>query len=102
MVSHQQMGLTYFQKADQFLPERWERGTELNRKNPQFVYFPFGFGRRKCIGNRIAEIEIKILMVRIFQKYKVSWKYGPLGQITKVVSIPDQPLKFKFDKRDEA
>jgi len=32
---------------------------------------PFSFGRRKCVGFRIATLELKIQIAKIFYKYKV-------------------------------
>ena len=46
----------YFEKPEQFLPERWMPPPEL----PQFAYFPFGGGSRKCIGDRFAWTEARI------------------------------------------
>ena len=62
----------YFKDHDKFIPERWLRepidaacpynaGAKAN--NP-FVFLPFGFGARTCIGKRFAEIEIETLTAR--------------------------------------
>lgn len=59
----------YFPKGAQFLPERWLRENANNKdlKNNEttpFLYLPFGFGPRTCIGKRFAELEIQILVTR--------------------------------------
>lgn len=59
----------YFPKASKFLPERWLRENANNEEfkhadQTAFVYLPFGFGPRTCIGKRFAELEIQILITR--------------------------------------
>ncbi|XP_033255190.1 probable cytochrome P450 12a5, mitochondrial [Drosophila miranda] len=54
----------HFPKAAEFLPERWIRNAtdstgqcpanDLKLKNP-FVFLPFGFGPRMCVGKRILD-----------------------------------------------
>lgn len=61
----------YFPKADKFIPERWlERNptqgsdkVSMKPSNP-FIYLPFGFGARSCIGRRFAEMEVETLVAR--------------------------------------
>lgn len=58
----------FFTNSDRYIPERWLRndkvyGAELKSRNP-FIYLPFGFGPRMCIGKRYAEMEIQILTAR--------------------------------------
>lgn len=55
----------YFAQGEKFIPERWHRESELrNGAITPFVYLPFGFGPRTCIGKRFAELEIQILVTR--------------------------------------
>lgn len=59
----------FFPKTTEFIPERWIKGdplyeeTKMNGNNP-FVYQPFGFGPRSCIGRRFAEMEILVMLSR--------------------------------------
>lgn len=64
-----QNDIEYFPKTDAFIPERWIKGDPLFDEskmngNNSFVYLPFGFGPRSCIGRRFAEMEIFIMLSR--------------------------------------
>lgn len=48
---------------DRFLPE-------VAEKRPAFSYLPFSLGPKQCIGLRMAQLEIKMAMVKILQKVK--------------------------------
>lgn len=64
-----QTDIEYFPKTDDFIPERWIKGDPLYDEskmngNNAFVYLPFGFGPRSCIGRRLAEMEAFTLIAR--------------------------------------
>jgi len=50
-----------------FRPERWDPANE--QKVPQGAYFPFGGGSHMCIGMPFAQMETKLLLATILQKY---------------------------------
>ncbi|KMQ86506.1 cytochrome p450 9e2-like protein [Lasius niger] len=57
----------YYPNPDKFDPERF---SEENKDNiVPYTYLPFGLGPRKCIGNRFALMEIKILVAHLLQKF---------------------------------
>lgn len=54
----------YFERPDEFIPERFLKSQpcpELKATHP-FAFIPFGFGARMCIGRRLAELEMEILV----------------------------------------
>ena len=55
----------YFPEADQFKPERWIKGKDGDALRAGFKFLPFGFGPRMCIGRRIAELEMHLLLARV-------------------------------------
>ena len=52
---------------EHFRPERWDPAN--GQKVPQGAYFPFGGGPRICIGMPFAEMETKLLLASILQRY---------------------------------
>ena len=59
---------------DTFRPERWDPANAA--KLPQFAYFPFGGGSRICIGMPFAQMETKLLLATILQRYSPRLKPG--------------------------
>ncbi|MEM8953363.1 MAG: cytochrome P450, partial [Verrucomicrobiota bacterium] len=53
-----------------FDPDRWLANQEKTR--PRFAYFPFGGGRRTCIGERFASMEILILLTSFVREWNFS------------------------------
>jgi cytochrome P450 len=59
----------YWPKAEQFIPERFDR--KESTTHPPFSYLPFGGGPRNCIGAIFAQIETKAILARILQSYNL-------------------------------
>ncbi|XP_029170173.1 cytochrome P450 9e2-like [Nylanderia fulva] len=57
----------YYPNPDKFDPERFNEENKDNI-NP-YTYLSFGQGPRKCIGNRFALMETKILVAHLLQKF---------------------------------
>ncbi|XP_012524719.1 cytochrome P450 9e2 [Monomorium pharaonis] len=59
----------YFPNPNKFDPERFN---ETNKDNIlPYTYLLFGHGPRKCIGNRFALMETKILIAYLLQKFTI-------------------------------
>lgn len=89
----------YFANPDDFIPERWlRRNTECphsGEKTNPFSYFPFGMKTRSCVGKRLADLEMEVLISRILRNFKLEWHYEDLKIKYALVNIPDSELKFK-------
>lgn len=102
----------HYPKPKEFIPERWLRPTvakqlqaqcphqqteQVGKSNHPFVYLPFGFGPRSCIGRRIAEMELEVGIARILRNFKVEFNYSTENAFKATqISVPAIPLKFKF------
>ncbi len=59
----------YFPEPLQFNPDRWT--AEARDSRPQFSYFPFGGGPRRCIGEGFAWMEGVLLIAALAQQWQM-------------------------------
>lgn len=101
----------HYPRANEYLPERWLRhsndsGVEapptnecpqaMKSKNP-FIYIPFGFGPRSCVGRRIAELEMELAAARLVRNFHIEYNYPTENAFKSyLISVPNIPLRFKF------
>jgi len=76
--------LNYIQKdpafvsePEKFIPERWRpeavekrKGTPSEILDHKLLKNPFGFGPRMCLGSRVAEAELKVLLARLVRDWR--------------------------------
>lgn len=83
----------YFERPEQFEPERWADG--LAKRLPRFAYFPFGGGPRICLGNTFALMEATLILATIASRFRLRLVPGetvtPNGGIT-LRAKPDMPM----------
>ncbi|KAF7644030.1 hypothetical protein LDENG_00229280 [Lucifuga dentata] len=96
-VSHDE---NIFPEPLAFLPQRWLRQEKI--KHHPFGSVPFGFGIRACLGRRVAELEMYLLLSRLVKHYEV--KPDPAGTtitpITRTLLAPAKPINLQFlDRR---
>lgn len=67
-----------------FRPERWT--PEFKQNLPRGAYFPFGMGPRICIGMPLAEMEARLLLATILQRFTPreipGWPVEPMPRVT--------------------
>uniref|UniRef100_A0A6B2LLR2 Cytochrome P450 n=1 Tax=Arcella intermedia TaxID=1963864 RepID=A0A6B2LLR2_9EUKA len=59
----------YWEHPERFDPTRF--APEMKKGRHKFAYLPFSLGQRQCIGNTFSEIEQRLFLVRLVQKFKV-------------------------------
>ncbi len=76
-----------------FRPERWD--PENGQKVPQGAYFPFGAGPRICIGMPFAQLEAKLILMSILQKYTPRTVSGYKADIRPLITLrPKENLRM--------
>lgn len=90
----------YFRRASEYLPERWlsERPADVpsaKDSNP-FIFLPFGFGARSCIGKRLAMMELEMITARLVRQFELRWNYDKLHFKQALINIPANPLQFEL------
>lgn len=69
----------FFERPDEFHPERWADG--LAQRLPRGAYVPFGAGQRVCIGSSFAQLEATLLLATIAQRLSLE------------LADPDRPVE---------
>nr|BAF61103.1 cytochrome P450 side chain cleavage enzyme [Branchiostoma belcheri] len=85
----------YVPEPDRFAPERWLRDDTSMPKPHPFAVRPFGVGSRSCIGQRLAEQELTILLAKMVQQFHIECD-GEMDQIFNIANKPDLSGTFKF------
>jgi cytochrome P450 len=75
-----------------FRPERWDPAQ--GQKLPHWAYFPFGVGPRTCLGMSLAQLETRLILATILQRFTVS-----LAPDHPVIPAPLITLRLKHGLR---
>ncbi|GAC1396022.1 MAG: cytochrome P450 [Pyrinomonadaceae bacterium] len=59
----------FYDEPEKFIPERWTPDERARR--PQFAYFPFGGGARRCIGENFAWMEGVLLIATMARNWRM-------------------------------
>ena len=85
----------YFERPDDFVPERWLDG--LAKRLPRFAYFPFGGGPRLCIGQPFAMLEAILLLSTIAQSWHLTLQPGHPVELHPALTLrPKHGLKVSL------
>jgi cytochrome P450 len=76
----------FFENPEEFRPERWQN--DLAKRLPRLVYFPFGAGPRRCIGDTFALMEAALVLATFAQHYRFTVLDGH-----EVIPSPDFTLR---------
>ncbi len=93
----------YWPDPEAFKPERFL--LENKEFIKPFSFLPFGEGPRSCIAMRFAWMEVKTVLIRMLQRYrlvrgpetKVPLKVGPTSS---TVIGPEEAVLIRIEKRD--
>ncbi|MXQ79268.1 hypothetical protein E5288_WYG000516 [Bos mutus] len=92
-----------YPEPDSFQPQRWLRKNQpdaLKTQHP-FGSVPFGYGVRACLGRRIAELEMQLLLTRLIQHYEVvlAPETGEVTSVARIVLVPNKKVGLRFLQR---
>lgn len=91
----------FFSAPERFAPERWTPGFKASL--PQFAYFPFGGGARRCIGESFAWMELILVTATIAQQWTLHLVPGhPVVPQPVVTLRMKHGLKMNAHRRGDA
>ncbi|KPM11882.1 hypothetical protein NH340_JMT08265 [Sarcoptes scabiei] len=96
----------YFPNPKEFRPKRWMNDGSHRHQNDslkhefRYVFIPFGQGTRMCLGRRIAELEMYILIAKLLQNFRIEYnQISDVEQRTRLINEPVRPINIHiFDR----
>lgn len=84
----------YWDKPDQFIPERFASDW------PEHAFIPFGVGKHICIGSRFSMLESILILACIGQRFNISLARDEnINPDAKVTLIPSGEISLKLESR---
>jgi len=91
----------YFDKPESFIPERWLPGSTLHKD--ERAYFPFSLNQRNCVGMKLAQLELRVVLVRLIQEFEFEAKpERPIDYLAMTLNPEHVPMKVKPRQRQLA
>ncbi|XP_015909978.1 cytochrome P450 10 [Parasteatoda tepidariorum] len=88
-----------FPEPHEFKPDRWTR-TGPRSEQTAHCCMPFGIGARACIGRRVAELKMRLLLTRVVQRFHLeSANEQDVGIALRLITTPEVPIKLNLHKR---
>jgi len=89
-----------YPNPDKFDPSRFE--PENFAKIPPGAYIPFGDGPRRCIAERLALLESKLIFSNLVKKFKIEPVNSEKVELKiDLLTCPKKPLEFRFIPREK-
>ncbi|HEY9286082.1 MAG TPA: cytochrome P450 [Pyrinomonadaceae bacterium] len=81
-----------------FDPERWR--AEAKESRPQYAYFPFGAGARRCIGEGFAWMEGTLLIAAIARRWRMRLVPDhPVVEHPRITLRPKHGIRVRLERR---
>jgi len=91
----------YWEEPDNFCPDRFN--TENASQRPQFAFFPFGGGARKCIGMHLAIMELVMTIAKCSQNFEFKFVDDSIVRDKVGVTLmPDRDFQLILRRRRSA
>lgn len=85
-----------FDDPEEFLPERW---LDKNKKYHPFASLPFGYGTRMCVGRRLAQQEMYLLLAEVTRHFLLSPTKPNVGSNCGITIHPEESVEPKMVDR---
>uniref|UniRef100_A0AC35FRH0 Cytochrome P450 n=1 Tax=Panagrolaimus sp. PS1159 TaxID=55785 RepID=A0AC35FRH0_9BILA len=82
-----------FPNPETFIPERFLDSEGQPKRIDEFI--PFSLGKRQCLGESLAKMELYLIIANFFNQYKLEPENGSLPSMKKVPGVTVQPHPFK-------
>ena len=95
-----QLGAFCPYKPNEFCPYRFTK-QDHQVLHPGLIR-PFGFGARRCIGKKMAETSLRILLIRLSQAFHMEYvgKHPEsMNCVSNLINSPEFPISLKLTKR---
>lgn len=91
-----------FPKANSFVPSRWNRnpitGT-LEQVSHAQSFVPFALGARNCIGQRIANAQMHVILSKLLRKFELKLlNESEIDVVMRLIISPSRPIRFAVRK----
>ena len=88
----------YWNDPEKFDPDRF--APEKRGNIDRFVYFPFGAGPRVCIGNNFAMVEMLIILITFYRKFRFKLKEDFVVEMDPLVTLrPKNGMLMRAEKK---
>lgn len=78
----------FFTRPEEFDPHRF--APEMEDKIAPFSYLPFGMGGHQCIGNSLAMLQLKMVLVHVLRHFEISLQ-DPTKEVRMVAGVSARP-----------
>lgn len=104
----------HFFNPDSFCPERWQRDLSSSTCSAQgaikrsstsserlhsYAFIPFGVGVRSCIGRRVAETQLHLLLAKLVSRCGLT-AMNDVDMVMRMVGVTSEPLQLRVDPID--
>jgi cytochrome P450 len=89
---------SYWREPERFDPERWR--PERGEPRHAMAYLPFGLGGRRCVGEDFALLELRAVLARVLQRFRVETDPAhPVEPKPELTLKPAQGVRLRVEPR---